>query len=129
MKISIKENSSAKWEMFGEIDSHLGEIFFIICQYLEQMGVKEIIITSMIRPQIQGHDSGIHSLGRAIDISDKTIPTETGKTLMDHINSNFPYDIQRPKLDTIIYHTGTGYAGDKAAHYHLQVRGRDEGIA
>ena len=125
MNITIKQTkSNPNWEMFSKLDPYLSELFFICCNYLLERDVDSIEITSIIRPHIQGVDSGLHADGRAIDFSQNSIPSNIGIALQSYINDNYKYDIDRPWLETLVFHDGSGYLGDKALHYHLQVNSR-----
>jgi hypothetical protein len=116
--IKINKNSSAEWGMFGMISPHLGVIFYDFCKKLRDYGVEEVTITSIIRPvdAIKG-ETGIHALGRAIDVADTFSYNDIGKYVVDYINNKHVYDIARPKMDCVLYHdSGSGN------HYHLQVK-------
>jgi len=119
MAIRIKDGSSAKWEMFGAIHPKLGLVFFDLCHWLEKYDIEEIIITSMIRPQLD--DSGVHALGRAMDVSVSTIPTNLRLVLAEYINKKYVYDPMRTNIQTFVLHTGSGYNNDQGEHIHLQV--------
>lgn len=117
--ILVKEGSSFKWEMFGAIHPKLSMIFFDCAHTLWRHGIKDVVITSGIREKTT--DSGVHALGRGLDFSGGGIDQETRLFLMEYINTKYPYDPTRPNFKTIVWHEGTGYAGDRAYHFHLQV--------
>lgn len=118
MKITLKDGSSATWSMFGEIHPRLGVIFYDFVKKLEELGVKHVIISSIIRPK--SGDSGIHALGRAIDISASTIPEDLGAQASSYINEKYIYSLINNKYNCVLYHQ-TNAAGDDGLHYHLQV--------
>jgi hypothetical protein len=111
--IKIQDGSSAKWEMFGNIHPRLGQIFYDFCNKCRDMKISEVIITSIIRPHED--DSGVHALGRGLDISKTTIPETIGLAIMETINEKYVYDIMRPSMKVCIYHDV-----GKGLHYHLQ---------
>lgn len=115
--IRIQDGSSAKWEMMGEISPKLGLIFFAFVEKLKEFGVEEVIITSIIRPvdKLKG-ETGIHSLGRAIDISLETIPSTIAKIAVDWLNNKYIYSVLRNEHESAIIHD-IGYGN----HIHLQV--------
>ena len=113
------KKGSPRWEMFGEIEPKLGLIFFDLCCLLERHGIDNIIITSIIRPKI--NDSGVHALGRAMDISLETIPDHMLYMINTYMNEKWIYDPNRKHLNTCVIHTGDGYDNDIAPHIHLQV--------
>lgn len=74
----------------------------------------ELTITSIIR---RTHDStGIHSCGRAVDISIKGLSKAQVYQIEYWLNSTFPYDPKSFKYQTALHHD-VGY-GD---HIHIQV--------
>jgi hypothetical protein len=119
MKITLKEGS-ARWEQFGSISPRLGVVFYELARKAQDWGLKELVITSIIRPQT--NDSGVHALGRGIDISTHNMNQDLIDSLVDFINKRYTYDMARPQLKTAIYHT-TDAAGDPGKHLHLQVAG------
>lgn len=48
--------------------------------------------------------SGIHSQWRAFDISTKEISSMQIIHIQEKVNATFPYDINRPRLKSCIYH-------------------------
>lgn len=118
LKIRIKQGSSANFEMFGDISPRLGIIFYELARKAKDWGLKELIITSIIRPKT--NDSGVHALGRGIDISTQNMNQDLIDALVNFINLRYTYDIARPQIKTAIYHS-TDAAGDAGFHIHLQV--------
>lgn len=117
--IGIRKNSSANFNMFGDIDPRLGMVYFDFILFLKLNGVNETFITSMIRPKTG--DSGIHALKRAIDVA-SSFSKSLGRRAMEYINNKYIYDPDRPNYKTIIFHV-TSAAGDAGEHYHIQVMG------
>jgi hypothetical protein len=118
MIIRIKQYSSASWEHFSRISPRLGVVFFELARKAQDWGLKELVITSIIRPKT--NDSGVHALGRGIDISTANMNQDLIDSLVEFINNRYSYDMQRPELKTAIYHS-TDAAGDDGKHLHLQV--------
>jgi len=116
--IKLKEGT-AKWEHFGEISPKLGEVFFSFYSKLKDYGVNDITVTSIIRHKAD--DSGVHAVGRAIDIRADFDYNSIGKYAMEYINQKYTYDIARGELKTCVYHSTSTY-GDEGLHYHLQTR-------
>lgn len=114
MQIEIRKGSSATWEMFSKISPILGLVFYDFVGFLQKHGVDSVTITSIIRPKT--NDSGVHSLGRGMDIAN-TFPFAIGEAAMEYINMTYPYG---KGLDTIMFHE-TNNAGDNGKHYHIQV--------
>lgn len=112
--IKIK-NGSADWCMFGEISPKLGIIFFEFVQLMKRRGVDNLVITSIIRHK--ENDTGIHMMGRAIDVSLNGISKKIAVEVCNIINALFQYGNNK---STAIIHTGNGYQGDIAEHIHLQ---------
>lgn len=119
--IRIKENSTAHWDHFALMDPKVCMIFFDAVFFLQRHGIKELTITSMIRPKSED-DSGIHADGRAIDLR-ADMAQDIIADLVSYINNKYPYDQMRPGMRTCVYHEGAGYGGDKALHFHFQVKG------
>lgn len=111
------KNGTAKFEHFGQISPKLGMIFYYFCGRLVDHGIKNAIVTSIIREKKE--DSGVHAVGRAIDVAD-TFARDVGRKIEEEINTMYPYDPNRPNLKTIIYHKVDTY-NDAAFHYHIQV--------
>jgi hypothetical protein len=118
MIIKLKDGSTARWEMMGDISPRLGIVFYDMCRKAKDWGVKEIVITSIIRHKES--DSGVHELGRAIDIRTSNMANEMVSALVDFINKRYTYDMLRPEIKTAISHCSTNY-GDPGNHIHLQV--------
>lgn len=118
--ISLKEGTPT-WDMFGKIDSKLMLVFAEAYDWLRNEGVSSITVTSIIRPQTT--DSGVHAAGRGIDVSIQGIPRSLLLPLQEYINNTFPYDHERPLMQTCVLHVGGGYAKDQAEHLHFQVCG------
>jgi len=116
--VLIKSGSSAKWEMFSDLAPKVCFVFYDLYMLLKLHGVPDIIITSLIRPK--ENDSGVHALGRAIDVSVTNIPKELHPLIVEYINAKYPYDKSRPEMNTLIIHTGVGYDGDIGSHIHIQ---------
>lgn len=116
--ITLKHGSSARWDMFGRIQPKLGIVFYEFCKELEHTGIKDITVTSIIRPK--ENDSGLHALGRAIDIR-CDFDDDIGDQIMQFLNNRYVYDMNRLHIKTIIKHVGIGYGRDVGKHYHLQV--------
>lgn len=115
--IKLKEGSSARWEMFGMIAPSLGHIFYDAVMFLQKQGVNDVTITSIIRPKTE--DSGVHEVGRAIDIR-TDFSSGVVDALIEYLNKRYIYDIYRRELKTAIYHS-TSAAGDAGCHIHIQV--------
>jgi hypothetical protein len=111
MVIKLKENQpDCDWNMFGQIHPKLGMIFYDLACYLEDNNVKEITITSILRPQDL---SSVHAYGRGMDIRADFSPEIRDKATK-YINGKYPYNTY--SHETCIYHnTGNGW------HLHLQV--------
>ena len=116
--IKIREGSSARWEMFGQIDPGLGQLFYKFVEALKMNGAEEVIITSIIRPK--ENDSGVHEAGRGIDMA-SIYPKDVTEKICNYINQMYPYDISRPNMKSIIHHKTNVY-NDNNWHFHLQVR-------
>ena len=117
--ISIKNGSSANWDMFGKVSTTLSELFFRLLSLLKKRGYDKFTITSIIRPKKA--DSGIHEAGRAIDFTVSNITGEDIEWFVNHVNRVFPYDVSRQNIKTLIYHE-TGNYDDPGLHFHLQVK-------
>ena len=113
--VKIK-NGSADWCMFGSISPKLGIIFFEFALLMKRRKVDNLVITSIIRDK-SANDTGIHMLGRAVDISLGGISKKIAQEVADIINALYPYGKGK---STVIIHTGNGYKGDCAEHIHLQ---------
>lgn len=112
--VKIK-NGSADWCMFGEISPKLGIIFYEFVLLAKRRGVINLVVTSIIRHK--ENDTGIHAIGRGIDISLNGIPKNTAIEICDEINALYPYGNNK---QSALMHTGNGYKGDIAEHIHLQ---------
>lgn len=116
--LEIKAGSSATWDMFGEISPTLAVMFFDFVCLAKRHGIKKVIITSMIREKKD--DSGVHSVGRGIDVSISTMDNDFLLMAQEYINMKYQYDIARPLLKSFVIHTGSGYNSDVGRHIHLQ---------
>jgi len=114
--ITLKKGT-ARWEMMGQIRPLLGKIVYNIVDWFDRNGVHDIVITSIIRPKTD--DSGIHALGRAVDISIEELPGNLVFECIKVFNALYPYD---SKYNTIVPHIGKGYKGDIGPHLHVQVK-------
>lgn len=61
--------------------------------------------------------SGVHSQWRAFDISTKEISSMRIIAIQEKVNRTFPYDINRPRLKSCIYHK---VGDDKIKDYKLK---------
>jgi len=114
--ISLKEGSPT-WPMFGAIHPRLGILLYEFVDMLRMNGVDHVTITSLMRRK-EG-DSGIHELGRAVDIR-LDFDHELAFALVKAINEKHPYSNNRPEMRTAIIHATDAY-GDNGTHIHLQV--------
>ena len=116
--IKIKPGSTASLKMLGKCKPKLAMIFFDFADYLINHGCKDVVLVSIIRDPIKG-GSGLHPLGRAIDVSHKGINPILRFEAMEYINNKYQYDPKRPDLQTVIYHRA-GYGPDQGYHFHIQ---------
>ena len=115
-KYYLMNGPNAKPEMMSEIKPKLLMITADVADFVWRHLARPIVITSIIRAKgaVPG-ESGIHALGRGIDISVNDIPDNIQRILVQYINSKYIYDAVRHHLDTAIIHD-TGYG----KHLHLQ---------
>ena len=112
--IKIKKGSP-DWFMFGEISPKLGIVFYEFVLLMKRRGIDNLVITSIKRKK--ENDSGVHAVGRAIDISLTGVPKNIAQEVAEIINALYPYGSGK---QSVILHTGVGYGGDNAEHIHIQ---------
>lgn len=115
----VLKPGTATWDMLGRIEARLLLILADTARWLELEGVRVLTITSLIRPK--ENDSGVHALGRGVDLSVHGIPSSLLLPLQEYLNTKYQYDPMRPNMQTCVLHIGNGYGTDKAEHIHLQV--------
>lgn len=95
--------------------------------FMENTFQKDIVITSIYRADDSPYH--LHDYWRAIDTRTKTPEIdkpednwtpEMIEKYCNYINEKYPYDINRPKLKTVIYEVA-GQMGSNAPHLHHQI--------
>lgn len=85
----------------------------------------ELLLTDVFRAH--STDSGIHEQWRAVDARTRDLPAGAAIRCSEFVNRNFPYDLSRPLIPSVLYHSvlkkSDGTVDPAGYHLHFQVFG------